>query len=168
MPATARAQSSAPRRSAVTISASGRAIFSGFLWTARRRRAPFLAKARARLVPKNPVAPAIRTFLPAKSIRQPDHVAQGITIRPSNSTHCTRQTYCFGKPHGLPLCRMPPGGPLTMPLAAPDMAAQRAAPVVVGLVQINNSFSGQNYLPYSIALLQTYVQQKSATPERFQ
>ena len=28
----------------------------------------------------------------------------------------------------------------------------------IGLVQINNSFSGQNYLPYSIACLQTYVQ----------
>src|SRR5690242_21273192 len=39
--------------------------------------------------------------------------------------------------------------------------------LVVGLVQINNSFSGQNYLPYSIALLQTYVQQKSPNPDRY-
>jgi radical SAM superfamily enzyme YgiQ (UPF0313 family) len=39
--------------------------------------------------------------------------------------------------------------------------------ISVGLVQINNSFSGQNYLPYSVALLQTYVQQKSSRPERF-
>jgi len=38
----------------------------------------------------------------------------------------------------------------------------------IGLVQINNSFSGQNYLPYSIALLQTYVQKFSATPERYE
>jgi radical SAM superfamily enzyme YgiQ (UPF0313 family) len=32
------------------------------------------------------------------------------------------------------------------------------------LVQINNSFSGQNYLPYSIALLQAYVQKFAADP----
>lgn len=37
----------------------------------------------------------------------------------------------------------------------------------VGLVQINNSFSGQNYLPYSIALLQTYVRQMSPNAERY-
>ncbi|WP_428660066.1 B12-binding domain-containing radical SAM protein [Reyranella sp.] len=37
----------------------------------------------------------------------------------------------------------------------------------VGLVQINNSFSGQNYLPYSIALLQTYVQKFATRPERY-
>ena len=29
--------------------------------------------------------------------------------------------------------------------------------IKVGLVQINNSFSGQNYLPYSIACLQSYA-----------
>ena len=38
----------------------------------------------------------------------------------------------------------------------------------IGLVQINNSFSGQNYLPYSIALLQTYVQKFSPNPERYE
>jgi radical SAM superfamily enzyme YgiQ (UPF0313 family) len=37
----------------------------------------------------------------------------------------------------------------------------------VGLVQINNSFSGQNYLPYSVALLQTFVQKFAADPARF-
>jgi len=37
----------------------------------------------------------------------------------------------------------------------------------VGLVQINNSFSGQNYLPYSIALLQTYVQKFAPDPGRY-
>ncbi|UYN97351.1 MAG: cobalamin-dependent protein [Enhydrobacter sp.] len=37
----------------------------------------------------------------------------------------------------------------------------------IGLVQINNSFSGQNYLPYSIALLQTYVQKFSPNPGRY-
>src|SRR3982751_3811701 len=40
-------------------------------------------------------------------------------------------------------------------------------PIKVGLVQINNSFSGQNYLPYSIALLQTYVQKFSPNPQRY-
>jgi len=36
----------------------------------------------------------------------------------------------------------------------------------IGLVQINNSFSGQNYLPYSIACLQSYARSKLA-PGRF-
>ncbi len=50
-------------------------------------------------------------------------------------------------------------------------SATRAAgspPVRIGLVQINNSFSGQNYLPYSVALLQTYVQKMAADPGRFE
>ena len=56
-----------------------------------------------------------------------------------------------------------------MPAAAGSApAAQPRAPVVVGLVQINNSFSGQNYLPYSVALLQTYVQKMSADPGRYE
>lgn len=46
-------------------------------------------------------------------------------------------------------------------------AALPQSAVKVGLVQINNSFSGQNYLPYSVALLQTYVEQKSTNPDRF-
>jgi len=37
----------------------------------------------------------------------------------------------------------------------------------VGLVQINNSFSGQNYLPYSVALLQTYVAKFAPDPSRY-
>src|SRR5215475_5297224 len=41
-------------------------------------------------------------------------------------------------------------------------------PLKVGLVQINNSFSGQNYLPYSIALLQTYVQKFAPNPGRYE
>jgi radical SAM superfamily enzyme YgiQ (UPF0313 family) len=36
----------------------------------------------------------------------------------------------------------------------------------IGLVQINNSFSGQNYLPYSIACLQSYARSK-LPPDRF-
>ncbi|HEY2875971.1 MAG TPA: cobalamin-dependent protein, partial [Reyranella sp.] len=42
-----------------------------------------------------------------------------------------------------------------------------AGPIKIGLVQINNSFSGQNYLPYSIALLQTYVQKFALDPARY-
>src|SRR6266568_4613526 len=40
-------------------------------------------------------------------------------------------------------------------------------PVAVGLVQINNSFSGQNYLPYSIALLQSFAEHNAADPSRY-
>jgi radical SAM superfamily enzyme YgiQ (UPF0313 family) len=39
--------------------------------------------------------------------------------------------------------------------------------IQVGLVQINNSFSGQNYMPYSVGLLQAYVQKYAAAPERY-
>ena len=35
----------------------------------------------------------------------------------------------------------------------------------VGLVQINNSFSGQCYLPYAVGLLQAYVQAHHPTPD---
>jgi radical SAM superfamily enzyme YgiQ (UPF0313 family) len=38
----------------------------------------------------------------------------------------------------------------------------------VGLVQINNSFSGQNYLPYSVGLLQSYCRKFLAHPGRFE
>ena len=46
-------------------------------------------------------------------------------------------------------------------------SASASGAVKVGLVQINNSFSGQNYLPYSIALLQTYVQKFAADPSLY-
>ena len=39
--------------------------------------------------------------------------------------------------------------------------------ITVGLVQINNSFSGQNYLPYSVGLLESYVRARSANPDRY-
>ncbi len=45
------------------------------------------------------------------------------------------------------------------------MTNDPARPVKIGLVQINNSFSGQNYLPYSIACLQSYVQKFARRPE---
>jgi hypothetical protein len=38
----------------------------------------------------------------------------------------------------------------------------------VGLAQINNSFSGQNYLPYSVGLLQAYAQKYLSHPERYE
>ncbi|MFZ5781031.1 MAG: B12-binding domain-containing radical SAM protein [Pseudomonadota bacterium] len=54
-----------------------------------------------------------------------------------------------------------------MPAAAAGETSSARGSVRVGLVQINNSFSGQNYLPYSVALLQTYVQRKAADPARY-
>lgn len=38
----------------------------------------------------------------------------------------------------------------------------------VGLVQINNSFSGQNYLPYSVGILQAYAQKYLRRPEDYE
>lgn len=40
--------------------------------------------------------------------------------------------------------------------------------VKVGLVQINNSFSGQNYLPYSAGILQAYAQAHLERPEDYE
>ena len=39
--------------------------------------------------------------------------------------------------------------------------------IKVGLVQINNSFSGQSYLPYSTGLLQAYAQKHTKVPDRY-
>ncbi len=39
--------------------------------------------------------------------------------------------------------------------------------LTIGFVQINNSFSGASYLPYSIGLLQSYIQKYSKNPELF-
>ena len=39
--------------------------------------------------------------------------------------------------------------------------------VTIGLSQINNSFSGANYLPYSIGLLQAYIQKYLSDASRF-
>jgi len=50
---------------------------------------------------------------------------------------------------------------------APQSVSAQAGTATIGLVQINNSFSGQNYLPYSVALLQTYVQKNALDPGRF-
>jgi radical SAM superfamily enzyme YgiQ (UPF0313 family) len=40
--------------------------------------------------------------------------------------------------------------------------------VKVALVQINNSFSNQDYFPYSVGLLQAYAQKHAANPERYE
>ena len=32
----------------------------------------------------------------------------------------------------------------------------------IGLVQINNSFSGQNYFPYSVGIIQAYIENNTA------
>jgi radical SAM superfamily enzyme YgiQ (UPF0313 family) len=47
-------------------------------------------------------------------------------------------------------------------------AVDNTTPLRVGLVQINNSFSGQNYLPYSAGLLQAYAQRYASHPQRYE
>jgi len=44
---------------------------------------------------------------------------------------------------------------------------ENKTPLRVGLVQINNSFSGQNYLPYSTGLLQAYAEKNARHPKRY-
>jgi radical SAM superfamily enzyme YgiQ (UPF0313 family) len=44
----------------------------------------------------------------------------------------------------------------------------KARKIKVGLVQINNSFSGQNYLPYSVGLLQAYCKKFVKDANRFE
>ncbi len=39
--------------------------------------------------------------------------------------------------------------------------------LTIGLVQINNSFSGQSYLPYAVACLEGYVRHHSLNPDRY-
>jgi radical SAM superfamily enzyme YgiQ (UPF0313 family) len=38
----------------------------------------------------------------------------------------------------------------------------------IGLVQINNSFSGQNYFPYSVGLLQAYAEKYLKSPDEYE
>lgn len=40
-----------------------------------------------------------------------------------------------------------------------------SGPTTIGLVQINNSFSGQNYLPYSVGLIQAYAMENAKNTE---
>ena len=48
------------------------------------------------------------------------------------------------------------------------MTDRKTAPIKVGLVQINNSFSGQSYLPYSVGLLEAYVRGHAKDPAAFE
>ncbi|MDB5902491.1 MAG: uncharacterized protein JWM26_1369 [Betaproteobacteria bacterium] len=56
-----------------------------------------------------------------------------------------------------------PPAPALVTINAPD----NREPLTVALVQINNSFSGQNYLPYAAGLLQAYAGRYAAHPERY-
>jgi len=47
------------------------------------------------------------------------------------------------------------------------MQSETASPIVIGLVQINNSFSNQQYLPYSTACLRAYIDKFSRSRERY-
>ncbi len=48
---------------------------------------------------------------------------------------------------------------------APSIARPATGRLKIGLVQINNSFSGQSYLPYSVGLLQSYIKHHHPAPE---
>jgi radical SAM superfamily enzyme YgiQ (UPF0313 family) len=48
-----------------------------------------------------------------------------------------------------------------------EPVADNKTPLRVGLVQINNSFSGQNYMPYSAGLLQAYAMKNARHPQRY-
>lgn len=47
------------------------------------------------------------------------------------------------------------------------VAAKNTSLLNIGLVQINNSFSGQNYLPYAVGLIQSYVEKHAVNPQRY-
>jgi radical SAM superfamily enzyme YgiQ (UPF0313 family) len=49
-----------------------------------------------------------------------------------------------------------------------EAAVDNTTPLKVASVQINNSFSGQNYLPYSAGLLQAYAEKNARHPQRYQ
>ena len=49
----------------------------------------------------------------------------------------------------------------------PEWRPSKVAPLKVGLVQINNSFSGQNYLPYTSACLRSYIEVHAVDPSRY-
>ena len=49
-----------------------------------------------------------------------------------------------------------------------EQVAAATSPLRIGLVQVNNSFSGQNYLPYSIACLRSYIEAHARSAARFE
>lgn len=48
------------------------------------------------------------------------------------------------------------------------MTDVKRVPIKIGLVQINNSFSGQNYLPYSVGVLQAYTESQATDTGRYE
>ncbi len=56
---------------------------------------------------------------------------------------------------------------LTAPISGETSRIENTSQLSIGLVQINNSFSGQNYLPYAVGLLQAYVQKHASHPDRY-
>ena len=69
----------------------------------------------------------------------------------------------FGGDDGSPVGRGAEKNILEKPWGHMQM---RGKPITVALVQINNSFSGQSYLPYSIACLQSYAAQYARNADR--
>jgi radical SAM superfamily enzyme YgiQ (UPF0313 family) len=53
------------------------------------------------------------------------------------------------------------------PIYSFEARADNPESLRVALVQINNSFSGQNYLPYAAGLLQAYVERYAQRPQRY-
>ena len=49
-----------------------------------------------------------------------------------------------------------------------SISVQKNKKIKIGLVQINNSFSGQNYLPYSVGCLQAYAEKYFPSIEKFE
>jgi radical SAM superfamily enzyme YgiQ (UPF0313 family) len=47
-------------------------------------------------------------------------------------------------------------------------SSELSSKVTIGLVQVNNSFSGQNYLPYSLGCLRSYVEAHAAEISRYE
>src|SRR3954465_9366360 len=59
-------------------------------------------------------------------------------------------------------------GPAQARVVTLEPAVDNREALRVSLVQINNSFSGQNYLPYSAGLLQAYADKNARHPERYE
>ena len=53
------------------------------------------------------------------------------------------------------------------PLEIPRYMKHRKK-IKIGFVQINNSFSGHSYLPYSVGLLQSYIKKYASNPNIFE
>jgi hypothetical protein len=68
----------------------------------------------------------------------------------------------------IPLNIRPKEGRLRVPSIARERLHADADRIKIALVQINNSFSKQNYLPYSIAMLQAHAQRHLANPGRYE